>query len=121
MGRAVEAADGPAQSVDFNDVNLAAHLSDEDHWHIPDVGEATPTSSEQVATVQSINKAAKIDINTASTELLESLPGIGELKARDIVKYRDANGPFADVDGLLDIRGIGSALLESIRDLIEVS
>ena len=71
--------------------------------------------------MQSFNKAVKIDINTASTELLESLPGIGELKARDIVNYRDAKGPFADVDGLLDVRGIGSALLESIRALIEVS
>jgi competence protein ComEA len=51
---------------------------------------------------------------------LEALPGIGEVIAQEILDYRTANGPFASVDDLVDVSGIGEVTLENIRDLVTV-
>ena len=56
-----------------------------------------------------------IDINSAGVGLLCHLPGIGEVMAQRIVDHRAQNGPFASVDALLDVKGIGPATLEAIR------
>ena len=59
-----------------------------------------------------------VNINTASAEELESLPGIGPVLARRIVEDRAANGPFGSRDDLLRVEGIGQAILEGIQDFI---
>jgi competence protein ComEA len=64
--------------------------------------------------------ASKVNINSASAVELEALPGIGEVIAQEILDYRTANGPFASVDDLLDVSGIGEVTLENIRDLVTV-
>ena len=61
-----------------------------------------------------------IDINTASAAELEALPGIGPALAKRIVEHREANGPFAKVDDLLVVKGVGPKLLGRIRDQITV-
>ena len=61
-----------------------------------------------------------LDINRASAEELEELPGIGPELARRIVAYREAHGPFAAVEDLLRVPGIGPVTLARIRDLITV-
>ena len=61
-----------------------------------------------------------ININSASATELETLSGIGEVLAATIVEYREQNGPFASVDDLLDVSGIGPATLEEIRDQVSV-
>ena len=60
----------------------------------------------------------RVDLNAASAEELESLPGIGPSLAGAIVAYREANGPFAGVDDLDDVPGIGPKTLENIRPLV---
>ena len=62
-----------------------------------------------------------IDINTASQEELEALPGVGPVKAQAILEYRSINGPFQSKDELLKVDGIGEKLLEKISGLITVS
>ena len=57
-----------------------------------------------------------VDINRASVTELEALPGVGPATAEAIVAHREQNGPFASVDDLLDVRGIGEAKLEQLRD-----
>lgn len=57
----------------------------------------------------------RLNINTASAADLTALPGIGEKKAAAIVAYRDANGPFTEVEQLLQVDGIGEGILEKIR------
>lgn len=61
-----------------------------------------------------------VDINTAGTEELATLPGIGEKLAERIVKYRADNGDFASVDDLLNVSGIGEGKLEALRDYVSV-
>jgi competence protein ComEA len=62
--------------------------------------------------------AVSVNINTADTGELATLPGIGNSKAAAIVSYRSEQGPFATVDDLTKVPGIGSSILEKIRDLI---
>jgi competence protein ComEA len=60
------------------------------------------------------------NVNSATPTELEELPGVGEVIAQAIVDYRTENGPFASVDQLLDVSGIGDATLENIRELVTV-
>ncbi len=61
---------------------------------------------------------AKVNINTADQAALEALPGIGPELAQRILDYRQAHGPFAQIDDLLDVPGIGAGILEKIREEI---
>ena len=61
-----------------------------------------------------------ININTASSEQLITLNGIGEVKAQAIIDYREENGPFTDVGELINVKGIGEKTLEKIRDNVTV-
>ena len=61
-----------------------------------------------------------ININTASAQELELLPGIGEAYARNILEYRNANGPFQTPEELLNVDGIGQTRLEAILNYITV-
>ncbi|MBS3186393.1 ComEA family DNA-binding protein [Pseudomonas sp. PCH44] len=70
----------------------------------------------------SVVHPGKIDLNDADAlTLQQSLNGIGKAKAEAIVAYREANGPFDSVDELLEIKGIGKALLERNRDKLVVN
>ena len=62
----------------------------------------------------------KININTASKEELMTLQGIGESKAKEIIKYRETNGNFNSIDEIKNINGIGDNLFASIKENITV-
>lgn len=63
----------------------------------------------------------KVDINQAEAWLLEALPGIGPVRAQDIINYRNQNGPFRNINELIKVEGIGTATYEEIKDLITVA
>lgn len=66
--------------------------------------------------------SAKVDLNGADAATLQKeLAGVGEAKAQAIVAYRDTNGPFSSVDELLEVKGIGKAILDRNRDKLEVN
>jgi competence protein ComEA len=66
-------------------------------------------------------QAGKVNLNTADAETLQKqLSGIGSAKAQAIVAYREANGEFASVDELLEVKGIGKAILDKNRDKVSV-
>lgn len=69
-----------------------------------------------------VAEAGKVNLNTADAVTLErELLGIGEIKAQAIVEYRTANGAFASVDDLLEVKGIGAATLEKNRDKLSIN
>ena len=63
---------------------------------------------------------AKVDINSASVKELSSLKGIGEKKAQAIIDYRTLNGKFKNIDELVHVKGIGTKMVESLRNDVEV-
>ena len=81
---------------------------------------ASQASPTQPASSREETSASKINLNSADIEQFKTLPGIGDVRAQAIVSYRDANGPFAAIEDILDVQGIGAATLDSIRELIEV-
>ena len=120
LAEVVEAAGGLTEDADMNAVNLAARVRDEDHWHIPVVGEvplATPAGGSKTT---ALSGPAKVDLNSATAEELTKLPGIGPVLAQRIADHREANGRFAVVDDMLNVDGIGRATLDKFRDLVEV-
>jgi len=114
---AVQAAGGPRRGADLDALNLAAPLVDGNQVLVP---RAVKASSGGTVAEGSGSGAALININTASAGELEALPGVGEVIAQRIVDYRTENGPFASVDELLDVSGIGPATLEEMRDLVTI-
>ena len=60
----------------------------------------------------------KVSINNASKEELMTLPGIGESKAKDIIDYRNTNGPFKKIDDLKNIPGIGENVYNNLKENI---
>jgi len=116
---AIEAAGGARPGALLQALNLAAPLADGTQILVPREGEAGAPPVAGGATVPGA-AGGLVNINTASASELETLPGIGEVIAQRIVDHRTANGPFASVDALLDVSGIGDAILESIRELVTV-
>ncbi|MEN9646815.1 MAG: putative competence protein ComEA [Actinomycetota bacterium] len=113
---AVAAAGGTKVGAQPDAVNLAAPLADGERVYIPVEGEAVPVASAPGGDIP----AGPVDLNRATVEQLDDLPGVGPATAAAIVAHRDANGPFASVDDLADVRGIGPAKLAAIRDLVTV-
>ncbi len=93
---------------------------------IPEVPATTapPVDSvkESVDVIQQTNPAesGKVNINTASVSLLQTLPNIGSVLAQRIVEYRDENGKYSALEDLLLVEGIGEKRLEEIREYITV-
>lgn len=116
VGDAIEAAGGFSQGADRDGLNLAAILEDGAQLRVPEVGATLPPQNPY-----SENSAARININSATAAELETLPGIGPVTAGKIIAYREANGPFARIEDIQDVPGIGPKTFDAIRDLIAVS
>lgn len=121
----VDAAGGPGPDADPARVNLAEPLADGARVYLPRLGEVPPPGPAPVAGSGGASggsdggsEGGLVDLNTADEAALDELPGIGPATAAAIVAHRSANGPFAGVDELLDVRGIGPAKLEQLRPLV---
>ncbi len=111
---AVEAAGGFTDRADVDTVNLAAQLSDGQQIRVLAVGESPADPGDGAGTGSPIN------INTASLAALQTLAGIGPIKAQAIIDYRESNGPFQRIEDILKVKGIGEKTFEAIRDQIAV-
>ena len=129
---AIAAAGGVKPGADLDAVNLAQRVQDEARYHIPLRGQTasapppagTPgndAGSGKARIPQGEPAPAPVDLNDASSQELQELPGIGPALAARIIAHREANGPFASVDAIQDVPGIGPKTLESIRSMVTVS
>jgi competence protein ComEA len=122
---AIQAAGGLSNEADLSTVNLARRLRDGELVVIlvlPAPG-STPVLPEDGAdnSILADDRGARININTATADELEALPGIGEVIARRIIAYREQNGPFRSVDDLIHVQGISDQTIDEIRDLVTTS
>ncbi len=115
MDDAIQAAGGLKEGVDPEWFNLAAVLTDGQRLFIPASQEAFQSTENKSL---SVSNTALININTASIAELDSLPGIGEVKAQAIFNYRQQNGLFTTLEDLLKVQGINSSLFEEIKSLV---
>lgn len=121
---AIQAAGGLTSNADDQAINLAALLEDGQQLLIPAKLPAQGSGNSQEGGDQNERSPASIDplinINSASTELLETLPGIGPVLAKAIVDYRQAEGEFKSIEEIQKVPGIGPEKYENIKDLITV-
>lgn len=122
---AIDAAGGMTGDAAADLINLALPLADGMHIHVPALDEldSAPPLVERAPPAENRSDAPSgvlINLNTATLEELDQLPGIGPATAQKIIDYRQANGPFATVDDVENVSGIGPAKLEQIRPLVAI-
>jgi competence protein ComEA len=116
---AVERAGGAREQADLTLLNLAAPLTDGQQILVPKQGAAI-TAVSGAGTATGGTPGALVNINTADEATLETLNGVGPVTAAAIIEYRTENGPFAAVDELDAVSGIGPATLAELRDQVTV-
>jgi competence protein ComEA len=118
---AVTAAGGAAVGADLDVVNLAAAVHDGERVYVPQVGGTVPpVVGADVVVVDNTTVTGPVNINSATAEQLDVLPGVGPTTAAAIVSHREQHGPFQTVEQLADVRGIGPAKLDALRGLVTV-
>jgi competence protein ComEA len=116
---AISRAGGPTRVADTPSVNLAAPLVDGQQVLMP-----TRAGPQSVAATSSAGAAdasahpPPVDLNTATAEQLDALPGVGPVTAQKIIAYRQTHGPFTSLAALDAIPGIGPARIASLRGLV---
>ena len=128
---AIEQAGGVTEEADLDQVNLAFVLSDGQKIYIPNKKEREANEEKAYITAESGHnviikdkveggKKQKVNINEAKQEDFEELPGIGPSIAKKIIEYREQNGKFTSIDELQEVKGIGEAKFENIKEYITV-
>jgi len=113
LADAIDAAGGAGPEADLAAINLARVLTDGEQVVVPRPGE-------QPQSAGGPGGDPAVDLNAAAIADLDTLPGIGPVLAQRIVDWRTEHGAFTAVDELAEVRGIGSSLLEGLRDLVRV-
>jgi competence protein ComEA len=118
---ALQAAGGAKPGANLTSINLAAVLSDAQQILVTKRGSlGSGAGGDSGGAGAAGGPGAKININTATLDQLETLPGIGEVLGQRVIDYREQHGPFHSVDDLLNVSGIGPSHLADIKDSVTV-
>ena len=124
VSQAIDAAGGLTAEADVTGLNRASKVADGQKIYVPKVGEQQAVTAGggadggAVVTSGANDAAGLVNINTASAAELQTLSGIGPSMAQSIIDERTKNGPFASVDDLMRVSGIGEKKLAKIKDCI---
>jgi len=110
---AIAAAGGPTAKAQLDSVNLAAPVADGEQIVVPGRGAAAASPA-----AAGSSPSAPLDLNSATLEQLENLPGIGPVTAQKILDYRQAHGAFHAVAELEGVPGIGPAHMAQLKGLV---
>lgn len=123
----LQLAGGSTDYADLARINLAAFAYDATRIIVPTIGEDIPELAPQDSPPQSgqetggaIMAGGIVNINLASLEELQTLPGIGPVIAQNIIDYREANNGFSTIEELLNVSRIGEATFENLRNSVSV-
>ncbi|WRP05338.1 helix-hairpin-helix domain-containing protein [Rossellomorea aquimaris] len=115
----IDRAGGFTPEADKKVINLAIKVSDEMMIYVPKVGEIeTPRLAPSMPLTDS--GKGRININTATQQEFETLPGIGPAKASTFIHYREEHGPFATIEEIQNISGVGEKTFEKLKEYIYV-
>lgn len=127
---AIEKAGGKTEEADLSKINLAYIIEDGVQIYVPRIGDdmekitqISEEAGEGIITQnvkQEDNKNIKVNINTASLEKLQTLPGVGQSTAQKILDYKKENGNFKTIEELKNVSGIGESKFNAIKDYIVV-
>lgn len=120
----IDLAGGFTKDADTKSVNLAMKLKDEMKIFIPSKNEISKlqnhnTENSQIVTLKDNNSTNLVNINTADSDKLQTLPGIGPSKAKKIIEFREKN-QFKKIEELKNVDGIGEKTFESLKSLITI-
>ena len=118
VGDVIIAAGGALADARLDDINLAAPVSDGVQVVVP--GPRTRADAQNAWSGSSGGSSGVVNLNRASADRLEEIPGVGPVLADRIVHHRQANGPFLEVEDLLDVSGIGEGKLAELRRHVAV-
>ena len=126
---AIKKAGGETKDADLSQINLAYILQDGQKIYVPNKNEEISqyiteksgnNDTEENTTSNSNKEDKKVNINTANQSELDQLPGIGPSIAQKIIEYREENGNFKNIQELQNVKGIGNAKYEEIKDNVTV-
>ena len=121
---ALEKAGGLTDEADLKSVNQAQKLSDEAVVYVAKVGEnavdVTTSAPASATSGTGQAKSALVNLNTATEADFQTISGIGQKRAQDIIAYRETNGRFKSVDDLKNVSGIGAKTLEKLKEYVTV-
>lgn len=114
---AVKLAGGVISEADTKQVNFSERIVDQMVIYIPKIGEEIQKNEESTESIEDLNNdISKVNLNTATETELQALPGIGQKKAQEIIRYREENGGFKVIEDLKNISGFGEKTFEKLKD-----
>lgn len=113
---AIAAAGGFRPEAERSGLNLARVLADAEQVVVPVIGAVPPAGSAQ----SGVSSDGRVNINTADSAALETLPRVGPSMAERIITWRDRNGGFSVIEDLMQVTGIGEKTFEAMRELVSV-